>query len=90
MSDSNLRLFSKSEAAKLLGIGRVKLGKLLSSGRIGFIKIEERIHIPFTEIVDFIKNNTVRLNESIGANKLDSKGKAGKSIDSVSLFNKLL
>ncbi len=95
--DLNFRLYSKSEAAKLLGIGKEKLGKLINSGRIGFIQIEDRIHIPHEEIQKFIYSNTIRLSQESVRQTLkqhNSKQKVQTPIDkefnSISLFNNIL
>ena len=95
--DLNFHLYSKSEAAKLLGIGKEKLGKLISSGRIGFIQIEDRIHIPYTEIQKFIDTNTVRLSEDNVKQTLRQHNKKQRvqqpienKFNSVLLFNNIL
>ena len=98
METHNLRLYSKSETAKLLGIGKEKLGKLLSSGRIGFIQIEDRIHIPYSEILNFIKKNTVwhaqNNDKTKGQQHIKTKSRNNNSsenqFDSINIFNKLL
>lgn len=92
------RLLSKSAAAKILGIGKDKLGKLITSGRIGFIQIEDRIYIPYTEILEFIKNSTVRISKDSDkhAVRLSSLTKSKvkevspNQFDSIKMFNKLL
>ena len=95
--DINLQILSKSQAAKMLGIGKEKLGRLLSSGRIGFIQIDNRIHIPYTEILNFIQTNTVRITEESLKQTLkhhNSKQrvqkKSSEQFNSISLFNTLL
>ena len=97
MDNQDLRLFSKSQTAKLLGIGKEKLGKLLSTGRIGFIQIDDRIHIPYSEILNFIQNNTVKLTEESGnqiirrpSSKQNPEKSSNIEFDSISLFNQLL
>ncbi|MGA7720525.1 MAG: helix-turn-helix domain-containing protein [Ignavibacteriaceae bacterium] len=97
MDNQDLRLFSKSQTAKLLGIGKEKLGKLLVSGRLGFIQIDDRIYIPYSEILNFIKENTVKLTEESAKqiirrpfSKMNSETSTNAQFDSISLFNKLL
>ncbi len=58
MITEEVRLYTKTETAKLLGIGKTSLNELIISGRIGIISLGKRILIPFSEIVKFIENST--------------------------------
>ena len=51
------KLFSISRAAKILGIGRDTLKKLIREGRIKSIRIGKRIKIPAIELFRFICSN---------------------------------
>lgn len=64
-ADISLKLFSKTEAAKRLGIGKEILGKLINEGKIGYIMIKSRIRIPYTEIIKFLEENIFRKEKSI-------------------------
>jgi excisionase family DNA binding protein len=59
--DSEVRLLSRVEAAKALGVGKANVSDLINEGRIGFIFIGKRIFIPFKEIQNFIDTNTTRV-----------------------------
>jgi|GEM_PF-2887872 len=96
-SDTNIRLLSKSEAAKMLGIGKDKLGKLITSGRIGFIQFDNRILIPLREIMNFIDTNTVRLSgdnvkQSLKRHSTRQRAQVptNNNFNSISLFNKIM
>lgn len=58
MVTEEVKLYTKTEAAKLLGIGKNNLNELINSGRIGIISLGKRIVIPFSEIVKFVEDNT--------------------------------
>ena len=62
-SDDELRLLSYSEAAKRMGIGRDTLRALISKGQLGLIRVGNRFKIPVREILKFIDENTVRLEQ---------------------------
>ncbi len=53
----NLQLLSKSKAAKYLGIGKKKLEKLTSEGKIRFIEINGRKIYPIQALQEFIDSN---------------------------------
>ena len=54
---SELKLFSKSQAAKYLGIGKEKLSALIQGGKLGVIDLEGSTKVPYIEIVRFLKQN---------------------------------
>ncbi len=56
---NEIRLHSISDTARMMGIGKEQLYGLLDEGRIGYISIGKSRKIPHTEIVNFIKTNTV-------------------------------
>ena len=56
----SLQLYSFSRSAKLLGIGKETLKSLINDGKIGVIKINNRIKIAHSEIEEFIKSNSTR------------------------------
>ena len=53
MEVNELRLLSISEAAKLLGIRRATLGRLIDAGRLGYIKLGVQKRIPYSELARF-------------------------------------
>lgn len=83
--DSEIRLLSRLEAAKALGIGKSNLSELINEGRIGFISIGKRIFIPFKEIQHFINTNTARLTP-----KTDHDSSKDEYFDSVQFINNLI
>jgi len=56
--ESQLKLYSITEAARLLGIGKNNVYSLLRSGQLGFIDIGKRKKISLMEIHKFISKNT--------------------------------
>lgn len=52
-----LKLFSISEAARVLCIGRDTLKKIIAAGDIGFIKIGKCRKIPYQELLRFVNEN---------------------------------
>ena len=56
----SLQLYSFSRSAKMLGIGKDTLRLLIDSGRVGTIKINNRIKIAHSELQEFIQSNTIR------------------------------
>jgi excisionase family DNA binding protein len=57
---NNLHLYSLAQAAKLLGVGRYTLLKLIAQGKIGVIKISKQKKISHSELERFITENSVR------------------------------
>lgn len=74
MKENEIRLLSRSETAKLMGIGKEKLNKLITSGKIGFLKIDNRVYVPYKEIVRFLNENTsfYQTEQVIAKNDFDS------------------
>ncbi len=58
--NQNLHLYSVAHAAKLLGLGRDTLHKLIAQGKIGVIKISKRNKISHAELERFIAVCSVR------------------------------
>ncbi len=83
--DTEVRLLSRLEAAKALGIGKSNLNELISEGRLGFISIGKRIFIPFKEIQNFIATNTARIKNN--GNQSTSED---ESFDSVQFIDNLI
>lgn len=67
METTELKLFSLSEAAKVLNIGRDTLKKLIAAGDMGFIKVGKTRKIPYKEVLRFLNENIIR--ENTGRNK---------------------
>ena len=60
VKNNNLHLYSLVQAAKLLGIGRDTLLKLIAQGKIGVIKISKQKKISHSELERYITENSVR------------------------------
>ncbi|MBK9096691.1 MAG: helix-turn-helix domain-containing protein [bacterium] len=60
VKNNNLHLYSLVQAAKLLGIGRDTLLKLIAQGKIGVIKISKQKKISHSELERYIAENSVR------------------------------
>lgn len=63
--NNNLKLYSLSEAAKLLGIGRDTLKSLIAKGRIGYIKTLKNKKISHLELERFIKESIVKVDVNL-------------------------
>jgi excisionase family DNA binding protein len=90
---AELRLVSKSEAAKLLGIGKDKLNELLETGKIRFLFFDYRIRIPLREINKFIEDNLTSMSSDNNTGKIiiDSTPIQDKSdFNSQDYFNQLI
>jgi len=61
--EGEIALRSYSEAAKRMGIGRDTLRALINKGQLGIIKVGNRFKIPVREILKFIDENTVRVEQ---------------------------
>ncbi len=57
---NQLKLYSLSEAATAMGIGRDTLRRLLTEGRIGYILVGNSKRIAHQELVRFQSENTIR------------------------------
>jgi excisionase family DNA binding protein len=62
MSDKEeqLKLYSLSEAASAMGIGRDSLRELISQGKIGYIVVGKSKRISYQELIRFQLDNTIR------------------------------
>jgi len=60
VNNNKLHLYSVAQAAKLLGIGRDTLHKLIAQGKIGVIKISKQKKISHSELERFIAECSVR------------------------------
>ena len=49
-----LRLLSKNNVAKILGIRNDKVNELLETGKIRFLSFKKRIKIPLSEVKDLL------------------------------------
>lgn len=58
METQNIKLLSRSKAAKEMKIGKTRLKKLIDEGFIGCITLGKKLFIPQNEIVKFIEINT--------------------------------
>ena len=95
-----LKLYSLSEAATAMGIGRDSLRTLISAGRIGYISIGKSKRIPHQELVRFQTDNTLRKikptttntgNNSDIIKQINSKVSTGKpNFNSKELLDKIL
>ena len=56
--ESHLKLYSITETARLLGVGRDVVYEIMRQGKLGYIELGKRKKIAFTEIQNFIANNT--------------------------------
>lgn len=61
MISEEFKMYSKTETAKLLGLGKSTVAELISSGRLGFIQIGKRQMIPLVEIQRFLDESLVVL-----------------------------
>jgi excisionase family DNA binding protein len=61
--DDEIALLSYSEAAKRMRIGRNTLRAFIDNGHLGIIRVGNRFKIPVREILKFIDENTVRIEQ---------------------------
>lgn len=81
VNDSRLKLYSKSEAAKLLGIRKSILLTWIENGELGSLQVGKRIKISHLELEKFLKNKTTRnipiikpdFNNNNGSTNLDNE-----------------
>lgn len=57
-TNNNLRLYSLSQAARKLGLGRDTLKNLIDQGKLGTITILKRKKVPEEELQRFLTQNT--------------------------------
>jgi excisionase family DNA binding protein len=81
---NQLKLYSLSEAASVMGIGRDTLRSLLSEGRIGYILVGRSKRIAHQELIRFQSESTVRETEPVKS-KLVSDQDLKKMFDSKNL-----
>jgi excisionase family DNA binding protein len=67
--ETNLKLYSLSDAAEALCIGRDALRSLVAEGKIGCILVGNSKRIPYQELVRFQTEYTVRRVETFSTNK---------------------
>ena len=72
METCELKLYSLSEAAKKMCIGRDSLRSLILSGKIGYIIVGESKKISHQEILRFQKDNTIH--QAAGAETSERPG----------------
>ena len=60
VGSNRLKLFSITEAAAVMGIGRDTLRSLLADGKIGFILVGHSKKIPYQELIRFQTESIVR------------------------------
>jgi excisionase family DNA binding protein len=91
---SRISLLSMSKAATLLGIGKQTLNKLINSGRIGVVVINQKSKIAYHELERFIAENTLYQSTTSGEIPFSdevsiSTTKKSVEYDSTELFNRL-
>lgn len=59
METDQLKLYSLSQAAKAMAIGRDSLRSLIADGKIGYILIGDSKKIPYQELIRFQNENTI-------------------------------
>lgn len=91
-----LKLYTRSEAAKLLSISKKSLCDLIEEGKIGVLIIKEHFYIPHEALAKFIQINTVYLNKNleIDEEEIDLEKVRRQSIsstfNSVNLLTKIM
>ena len=100
MEVNQLKLYSQSEAAKILCIGRDTLKDFMADGKIGYIIVGKSRRITYMELIRFLSESTIRKTE-VREPKYNSDQEVqnylhktnNKSISSLGgkeIFNKLL
>jgi len=56
--ESLLKLYSITETARLLSVGKDAVYEMIRQGKLGYIELGKRKKIAFNEIQNFIANNT--------------------------------
>jgi excisionase family DNA binding protein len=59
METDQLKLYSLSQAAKAMSIGRDSLRDLIAEGKIGYITVGNSKKIPYQELLRFQMENTI-------------------------------
>ena len=73
VNQNQLKLYSLSEAATAMGIGRDTLRSLLSEGRIGYILVGNSKRIAHQELVRFQSENTIREVEPVQSKSVSNQ-----------------
>ena len=89
-----LMLLTRTEAAKALSIGRDALAMLIEVGKIGVIPIGERQMIPYKEVLRYIEENTIKVDE-LGSDKVNLESfretsNKKPSINTLNLLNRIM
>jgi len=100
VNHNQLKLYSLSEAATAMGIGRDTLRSLMSEGRIGYILVGNSKRIAHQELIRFQSENTIRevepvQNKSVSNQDLQKmfkrkEHKAKPTFDSKQLLKKII
>lgn len=85
-----VRMLSKSEAAKLMGIGKNTLQNLIDSGKVGMIRTEQSYKISYGEILNFIKTYTQYFDRPNGSDILNPEIRNQIQTDSVEILNNIM
>lgn len=93
------RLFSISEVARMLGVGKDTIYNLLQTGQLGFIVIGKRKKIPVIEVKNFITKHTRYQTTVVNSNGFDDafvkrniptlNNKVTKSIDAKKILEQI-
>ena len=89
--ETTLKLYSLSEAAEALCIGRDAMRSLIAAGKIGYVLVGNSKRFPYQELVRFQTEYTVRRVEIAPANKASEqdliKMFGGEALKKSSAFN---
>lgn len=98
--ESAYKLHSVTQVARILGIGKDNVYKLLESNQLGYIELGKRKKIPAQEIQNFIQKNTkygTEMKAHVSAVSLDvdkflnnNKGKKNKSLEGGKILEKIM
>ena len=61
---NELQLISINKVSKLLGIRYDSVKRLIKTGKIGYVKIDQRTKIPYKNLLDFINTKNVATHAS--------------------------
>jgi excisionase family DNA binding protein len=96
---NQLKLYSLSEAAKALCIGRDTLRDFMADGKIGYIEVGKSRRITYMELIRFLTESTIRKTE-VREPKYNSdqevqkyfqkKNISATSLNGEEIFNKLM
>jgi len=71
--ENQLKLYSLSEAAAAMGIGRDTLRSLLAEGKIGYILVGRSKRIAHPELIRFQSENTIREVEPVQSKSVSNQ-----------------